>query len=86
MDEAILLNERGEVCDGTITSVVVEREGGLLTPPLSAGLLPGVFREELLAEGRCREARLGLDDLAGPFYVGNSLRGLIPARLVGRPG
>jgi 4-amino-4-deoxychorismate lyase len=83
VDEAVFLNERGAVCDGTITSVFVERAGELVTPPLSCGLLPGVLRAELIAEGRCQEAELGAADLRrGPLFVGNSLRGLIPARLV----
>jgi 4-amino-4-deoxychorismate lyase len=82
VDEAVLLNERGEVAEGTITSVFVEREGGVVvTPPLSSGVLPGVLRAELLKGGRCREEVLWPSDLAGGFWVGNSLRGLIRARL-----
>lgn len=81
-DEAVLLNERGEVCEGTITSIFLTDGACLLTPPLASGLLPGVLRESLLASGRAREAVLHPDDLAGrPFFCGNALRGLIPARL-----
>jgi len=83
-DEVILLNERSEVCEGTITNVFVDTgDGGLLTPPLASGLLPGVLRAELLAEGHAREAVLGTADLmdAENLFVGNSLRGLIPARM-----
>jgi branched-subunit amino acid aminotransferase/4-amino-4-deoxychorismate lyase len=80
-DEALFLNTRGEVCEGGITSVFVERGGKLLTPPLSSGLLAGVLRAELLETGRAVEAVLGLDDLADGFFVGNSLRGLIKAQL-----
>ncbi|PTM94355.1 aminotransferase class IV family protein [Mycoplana dimorpha] len=84
-DEVILLNERGEVCEGTITSVFLDDGTGILkTPPLDCGLLAGVLREELLATGRATEQRLQVDDLLRhPFFVGNSLRGLIPARLAG---
>ena len=57
IDEVLFLNERGEVCDGTITSVFVDAGGALVTPPLRCGLLPGVLREEMLAEGLCREGR-----------------------------
>src|SRR3546814_9833273 len=46
-DEVLLLNERGEVCEGTITNLFVEAETGqFLTPALSSGLLPGVLRAE----------------------------------------
>ena len=81
-DEALFLNTRGEVCEGGITSVFVERGGVLLTPPLASGLVPGVLRASLLAQGRAREAMLSPDDLAFGFLVGNAVRGLIPARLI----
>ena len=85
-DEVILINERGEVCDGTITNVFVD-DGGrvLLTPSLSCGLLPGVLRAEMLDQGKAREAILTRDDLyeAKAVYVGNSLRGMIRGRLPG---
>jgi 4-amino-4-deoxychorismate lyase len=85
-DEVILLNERGEVCEGTITNIFLDTgDEGLVTPALASGLLPGVLRAELLETGRAREAVLGPADLADAkaLFVGNSLRGLIPARLVG---
>lgn len=83
-DEMLFLNERGTLCEGTITNLFVERAGVLLTPPLSAGCLPGILRQELLETGRAREAELTLTDLRGAsaLYVGNSLRGLIPAVLI----
>lgn len=83
-DEVILLNGAGEVCEGTITTVFADLgDGGpLVTPPLSCGLLAGVLRAEMLDEGRAREAVLTPADLAAAraLHVGNSLRGLIPAR------
>ena len=84
-DEVILLNERGEVCEGTITSLFVDAGEGrpLLTPSLSCGLLAGVLRAELIDQGGAREAVLAPADLtrANAIFVGNSLRGLMPARL-----
>lgn len=82
VDEAVLLNERGEVADGTITNVFLRDGEGWLTPPLMSGCLPGVLRADLLAQGLAREAVLRPDDLCGGFHLGNSLRGLIAARLV----
>ena len=84
-DEVILVNERGEICEGTITNVFADFGDGVLTTPrLDCGLLPGVLRAELLDEGRAQEAIYSYDDLksAKALFVGNSLRGLIPARLV----
>ncbi|WP_321364431.1 aminotransferase class IV family protein [uncultured Celeribacter sp.] len=84
IDEVVFLNTRGEICEGTITNVFLELGGEMLTPALSSGLLPGVLREEMLAEGRVREAVLTEADLraATRLWVGNSLRGLIAAQLV----
>ncbi|MDF0698390.1 aminotransferase class IV family protein [Rhizobium sp. MC63] len=83
-DEVILLNERGEVCEGTITSVFLDDgAGSLRTPPISCGLLSGVLRTELICARKARVGRLTLADLdAGTLYIGNSLRGLIRADLV----
>ncbi|MDQ1899713.1 aminotransferase class IV family protein [Paracoccus sp. WLY502] len=83
VDEAILLNERGEVCEGTITSLFLRRGGRLLTPPLSCGLLPGVLRRSLIQTGQAEEAVLTPDELRdGEVFMGNALRGLIRALLV----
>ncbi|SFP04074.1 aminotransferase class IV family protein [Tranquillimonas alkanivorans] len=82
VDEVLFLNERGEVVEGTITNVFLDRDGTLLTPPLSSGALPGVLRRTLLDEGRALEAVLHAPDLEhGQLFVGNSVRGLVPARL-----
>lgn len=83
VDEALFLNETGEVCEGAITNVFVQRGERLLTPPRAAGLLPGILRQELLTMGRAVEAPLRREDLTGAegIYVGNALRGLIRAEL-----
>lgn len=85
-DEVLYLNERGEVAEGSRTNVFIEKNGRLLTPPLSSGLLPGVLRAELIAQGRAHEAVLTLDDLAGAdaVFVGNSVRGLVKAEALGQ--
>ena len=85
LDELLFLNTRGEVCEGTISNVFLQVNGGaLLTPPLNCGLLPGVLRGEMLRQGMAREAVLRLEDLRrGELLVGNSLRGLRPAVLIG---
>lgn len=77
LDEVIFLNECGDVCEGTITTVFFDRGAGLRTPPLACGVLPGVLRAELGVREEVLQAR----DL--PYvrlWVGNALRGLMPAR------
>lgn len=77
--EIIFCNERGELCEGTMTNLfLIDRAGRKCTPALPCGLLPGVLRQELLAHD-FREAILTPDDLnaAKAIFIGNSLRGLI---------
>ncbi|WP_439566682.1 aminodeoxychorismate synthase component I [Sphingopyxis sp.] len=80
--EVVFVDEPGFVTEGSWSNIFVERDGQLLTPPLALGLLPGVLRAELIDKGRAVESHLRLADLADGFFIGNSLRGLIPARLV----
>jgi para-aminobenzoate synthetase / 4-amino-4-deoxychorismate lyase len=80
--EALLVRADGLVTEGSFTNVFVERGGELLTPPAALGLLPGVLRRSLIERGRAREAELTLADLANGFFIGNALRGLVPARLL----
>ena len=78
IDELLFLNERGEICEGTISNIVVETTvGDCLTPPQSSGCLPGVYRQSLLNAGGVKEAVLTLDDLAKArdIRLVNSLRG-----------
>lgn len=77
LDEVILQNERGEVCDGSITSVFFDRGQGMRTPPLSCGVLPGVLRAELSVP---EEVLMVTDMPLVRLWVGNALRGLVPAR------
>jgi para-aminobenzoate synthetase/4-amino-4-deoxychorismate lyase len=80
-DEVVFVNERGEVTEGSRTNVFVERDGVLLTPPLTSGLLDGCLRRELIENGpQCVvECVLRPDDLLkGKVWFGNALRGLIP--------
>lgn len=81
--DLILWNEAGELTECSFGNFALQLGGQWLTPPLVAGLLPGVLRAELLAQGRIREARLTRDDLARATDLAffNSLRGWLPARL-----
>ncbi len=81
MFETLFVDPGGFLTEGTFTAVFVDNGDVLLTPPLTRGLLPGVLRARLIADGRAREADLRPEDLAGGFRIGNALRGLIPARL-----
>jgi para-aminobenzoate synthetase/4-amino-4-deoxychorismate lyase len=83
-DDLLFLNERDEVTEGAITNLFAEIGDKLCTPPVSCGLLPGVYREYLLqSDPRTEERVLLLSDLkvAKAVYLSNSVRGLRKAQI-----
>jgi para-aminobenzoate synthetase/4-amino-4-deoxychorismate lyase len=83
-DDVLLWNARGEITEATIANVVVELDGRRVTPPVSCGLLPGVFRQQLLSRGDVEERVVRVDDLAraSRVWLVNSLREWIDVELV----
>ena len=84
--DVMLWNEAGELTECSFGNLALQLGGQWLTPPLAAGLLPGVLRAELLAQGRIKEAPLTREDLARAEGLAffNSLRGWLPARQAGK--
>ncbi|MCC7138569.1 MAG: aminotransferase class IV [Planctomycetes bacterium] len=92
-DDAVLLNDRGEVTEGTTANVYVVRGGRVRTPPIAAGILRGTTRTRVLAI--CRDAGRGGDeetlypsDLHGAdeVFLSSSVRGVIAVtRVDGTP-
>jgi len=78
-DDALFFNLRGEVTEGAISNVFVEKNGRRFTPPVACGLLAGVYRRHLLeTRPEIKERVLTLDDLrhADAIYLANAVRGL----------
>ena len=78
-DEVLFLNERGELTEGAISNIFLQREGKLLTPPLASGVLAGIYRRHLLETNpTAEEHTLSPRDLdtAEAIYLCNSVRGL----------
>lgn len=84
-DEVLFALPDGRLTEGSFTSLYVERGDHYMTPPLSDGLLPSALRRELLESGKAVEGELRIGDLVGDFWLGNSLRGLMPAKLESGP-
>jgi para-aminobenzoate synthetase/4-amino-4-deoxychorismate lyase len=82
--EVLFANEHGFLTEGSYMTLFVKRQGQLLTPALRHGLLPGTLRAGLLELGLAAEADLTPADLASAdeIYVGNSVRGLVRARIL----
>jgi para-aminobenzoate synthetase/4-amino-4-deoxychorismate lyase len=81
--DVIFCNERGEVTEGTVHNVVVERDGRLVTPPVECGLLPGTLRAELLERGVLTEGVVTRQELRAVrrLWLINSVRGWRRLRL-----
>jgi para-aminobenzoate synthetase/4-amino-4-deoxychorismate lyase len=80
-DEVIFVDLEGFLTEGSISNIFLKKDGAFLTPPLSRGLLPGILRAELLGSGQAREVNIRGEDLQDGFCIGNSVRGLVAARL-----
>ena len=82
--EVFLVNQRGELTEGTFSTIILEIDGKLVTPAAECGLLPGCYRAELLAAGKVAEGRLFPADLerARAVYAVNSVRGFMRCRPV----
>jgi len=84
--DMLFFNDHGELTEGGRSNVFVRLDGQWYTPPLGAGLLPGVMRAVLLADPawNARERRLTRDDLrrAEEVTACNALRGAMQASIV----
>ncbi|MBW3623958.1 MAG: aminotransferase class IV [Armatimonadetes bacterium] len=89
MDEALLLNTRGELAEGSLANLFLRFGDRLCTPPVEAGLLPGVTRSVLLERAgeiglSAEEVSLAPEDLcrADAAYATNSGVGIVPITTV----
>jgi branched-chain amino acid aminotransferase len=98
--EGVMRNYRGELTECTTANVFIVKDNAALTPPLEAGLLPGITREFLFDIGK--EAGVGIaekvlrdEDLFGAdeAFLTSTTRELVPIVTVndrtignGRPG
>ena len=75
-DDVIFFNERGEVTESANANVVLRVDDQLWTPPVSAGLLPGTYRQQLLSEGVINERVIEIEELIKrrEFFLINSVQ------------
>jgi len=99
-DEAILLNSSGFVADGLAHNIFVVIDGALITPPVSAGALPGITRDSIMTLGREAGLAVAVRDLvrsdlylADECFLTGTAVGVVPLLSVdgrtvgaGRPG
>lgn len=77
--EILFLNTEGHITEGAFTNIFIFLKDGWVTPSVSCGLLPGIWRKRYLAEVSAREVPLTPLDLgrASRIVIGNSVRGTI---------
>ncbi|MEX1140399.1 MAG: aminodeoxychorismate synthase component I [Bacteroidota bacterium] len=83
--DAICLNEKGEVTEGTRTNIVIRSGDQYSTPPVDSGVLPGTFRSHLFSSKRISliEKTMYPDDLAAAdeVFLCNGVRGMVSVRI-----
>jgi branched-chain amino acid aminotransferase len=98
--EALIVGPHGEVIEGATSNVFAVRAGGLITPPIEAGILAGITRRtviELAAQlsMAVQETQLHPSDLyrADEVFITSTVREIVPVVRVddiaigaGRPG
>lgn len=85
MDEALLLNERGTIAEGSISNVFFVAQGEMVTPTVESGILPGITREVVLESAvdskiKAVEAEIRGDDLRrfDEAFLTNSVLEIMP--------
>ena len=85
--DTLFFDQRGQLAEGGRSSVFVQIDGDWFTPPLAAGVLPGVQRAQLLADlaWGAAEREITRAELlaADAIVICNALRGVLRARLLG---
>ena len=87
--DAVILNQHGQVCEATTANLFWAKGGGLGTPPVHCGLLPGVARANVLRiagelgiAAEERPASAGELFEADEIFLTNSVAEVLPVRKV----
>lgn len=82
IQEPVFLNTRGEIAEGATSNVFFVKEGQIVAPPLSCGMLPGIMRQYLYENYEIKE-QIILPEQVTEFqemFLTNSLLGIMPVR------
>ena len=87
-DEAVMLNNQGQVACAAAANLFWISDGTLFTPALTCGVLDGIMRRRVMAQSAVAEVAVGLEALEGAqaIFLTNSLIGVREVEsLDGRP-
>jgi branched-chain amino acid aminotransferase len=83
--EALILDQRDNITEGTTSNVFVVKGGVVITPPEGAGILLGITRRHVIEVARARrvevrEAAISRDELfaADEIFLTSSIREILP--------
>ena len=84
-DEALFVNHKGELVEGSRTNIFLVKDNRIFTPPIKSGCLPGIMRQQVISAARrlklrCAIRTLRTQDLfeADEAFVTNALLGIMP--------
>jgi para-aminobenzoate synthetase/4-amino-4-deoxychorismate lyase len=82
--DVIFLNTRGEFTEGAISNLIIQKKNRLYTPPVSSGLLAGIYRDYLIRKRVIKEQVIPENDFIGAdrIFLCNSVRGLVEVKIV----
>lgn len=85
IDEPIFCNMQGQLTEGAVSNLFFIKNGRLYTPPVKAGLLPGIIRSYLCQCYDVIEKPLYPEDIEtfDECFLTNSLMGIMPVRRFG---
>jgi branched-chain amino acid aminotransferase len=79
-DDALIMNERGYICEATASNIFIREAVQWITPPLSEGCVAGVMREVVVKELKVKEEPLDFDRIraADEVILTNAIQGKVP--------
>lgn len=85
-DDALMLNNKGNITCATTSNIFVLKDGKFFTPPQSDGVNDGTIREKMFKQSQymIEEKSLSLDDLfsADGVFMSNTVMGLRPVQSI----
>ncbi|MEE9325949.1 MAG: aminodeoxychorismate synthase component I [Cocleimonas sp.] len=81
--EIIFLNERNEVAEASYHNIFIRKGDQLFTPPLSAGILDGIYRQQFIKQHNAIEKIITTKDLSNcdEIILTNSVRNSVSVKL-----
>jgi len=85
--DCLFINQHGQLCEGSRSTVYLHLDGHWYTPPLTCGVLPGIMRGVLLESGQASERLLTVRDFKAThaWRVSNAVHGWVDVRFDHKP-